>query len=394
MKIPRPRHMARLQFLLEHNPIVGILGPRQVGKTTLAEACMKEFNGPVTRFDLEDPDDLARLREPKLVLQDLRGLVVIDEIQRRPDLFPVLRVLVDREDMSFLILGSASVDLLRQSSETLAGRIAYHHLDGFTTDEIGTDRHRKLWLRGGFPRSFLAPSDRVSARWRREFILTFLERDIPQLGIHIPSVTLHRFWRMLAHYHGQVWNSAELARAFGVAATTVRRYLDILTGALVLRQFQPWQENLKKRQVKSPKIFIRDSGLLHSLFGLESWIDLEAHPKIGASWEGFVIQEIISAVDAQEGECFFWATHAGAELDFLLIRGNSRYGFEIKRSSAPGLTKSMRIAGADLRLDHLAVVHAGEHSFPLADGIEAIAFEKLRSYLEKHGLAETDPNSI
>jgi len=389
--------MARLRFLLEHNPVVGILGPRRVGKTTLAAACMREFDGPVMRFDLEDPDDLARLREPKLALQDLQGLVVIDEIQRRPDLFAILRVLVDRENgpqVSFLILGSASVDLLRQSSETLAGRIAYHHLDGFTTDEVGTDRHRTLWLRGGFPRSFLAPSDTVSARWRREFILTFLERDIPQLGIQIPSVTLHRFWRMLAHYHGQVLNGAELARAFGVAATTIRRYLDILTGALVLRQFQPWQENLKKRQVKSPKIFIRDSGLLHSLFGLKSWSDLEAHPKIGASWEGFVIQEIISAADAQEEECFFWATHAGAELDFLLIRGHRRYGFEIKRSTAPGLTKSMRIAAEDLRLDHLAVVHAGEHSFPLAEGAEAVAFAKLRPHLENIGLAEADRNFI
>ncbi|NOZ78056.1 MAG: ATP-binding protein, partial [Acidobacteria bacterium] len=225
MMIPRPRHLARLRSLLEHNPVVAILGPRQVGKTTLALTCMKGFDGPATRFDLEDPDDVARLAEPKLALQDLRGLVVIDEVQRRPELFPLLRVLVDRKDshdVSFLVLGSASVDLLRQSSETLAGRIAFHHLDGFATDEVGTDKYRTLWLRGGFPRSFLAPSDTVSARWRREFIRTFLERDVPQLGIHIPAITLHRFWRMLAHYHAQVWNGAELARAFGVAATTVR----------------------------------------------------------------------------------------------------------------------------------------------------------------------------
>ena len=359
--------------------MVAILGARQVGKTTLAQQIVDRHDGPSTYFDLEDPDDLARLDEPKLALQHLGGLVVIDEIQRRPDLFPVLRVLVDQRSVStrFLILGSASPELLRQSSESLAGRIVYHEMGGFALDEVGMESRDQLWLRGGFPRSFLGSSDRESAEWQRAFIQTFLERDVPQLGIQIPGTTLHRFWRMLAHYHGQIWNGAELARAFGVAATTVRRYLDVLSGALVVRQVQPWYENIGKRQVKSPKVYVADSGILHALLGTKTREDLDGHPKVGASWEGFVLIELVLHIGAFPEECFFWATHAGAELDLLIVRGNQRLGFEIKRTTAPSTTRSMHSAMRDLDLDRLDVVHAGERTFPLADGIRAVALGRM-----------------
>lgn len=379
MMIERPEHRRQILEALQHGPVVALLGARQVGKTTLARLVEADFGGAVTHFDLEDPDDLARLAEPNLALQDLRGLVVIDEIQRRPDLFPVLRVLADRPGTParFLILGSAQPALLRQGAETLAGRIAFHEIAGFVRAETGGEHAETLWRRGGFPRSFLAAGENASVAWRRDFIRTFLERDLPQLGIDIPAQTLHRFWRMLAHYHGQTWNGAELARAFGVAHTTVRRYLDILTGTLVVRQLLPWHENLKKRQVKAPKIYLADSGLLHSLLGIAGQDALESHPKVGASWEGFVIREIIARFDAQPEECFFWATHAGAELDLLIVRGRERLGFEIKRTTAPRVTPSMRSALDDLALDRLTVVHAGLHAFPLGERIVALPFAQL-----------------
>lgn len=356
-----------------------MLGARQVGKTTLAREIAHRFAGPTTVFDLEDLDDQARLAEPKLALGSLDGLVVIDEVQRVPDLFTILRVLVDRSDSDtrFLVLGSASPGLLRQSAETLAGRAYYYQLDPFTLDEVGQENANRLWLRGGFPRSFLASSAAESFEWRKGFIRTFLERDIPALGIQIPAVTLHRFWRMLGHYHAQTWNGSELGRAFGVAATTVRRYLDILTGALVLRQLQPWYENTGKRQVKSPKVYVADSGLLHALLSIETRHDLEGHPKIGASWEGFAVNEIIARHGAREDEFFFWATHAGAELDLLVVRGHRRHGFEIKRTTAPTVTRSMRTAMSTLGLDSLDVVHAGDHTFQLADGCRALAFKEM-----------------
>lgn len=377
--ISRERHLERLEHLLDRHPVVAILGARQVGKTTLARQIMERRRGPSTRLDLEDPDDLARLDEPKLALRDLTGLVVIDEVQRRPELFPVLRVLVDRPDSSlrFLILGSAAPGLLRQSSETLAGRIFFHELSGFALDEVGVEARDELWLRGGFPRSFLAPSAAASAEWRRGFVRTFLEQDIPELGVQIPGTTLHRFWRMLAHYHAQLWNGAELARAFGVSATTVRRYLDVLTGALVVRQLPPWHEILGKRQVKAPKVYLADSGLLHTLLGLETREDLEGHPKVGASWEGFVLHELTTRLGARPEECYFWATHAGAELDLLVLRGTRRYGFEVKRTTAPRFTRSLRSAFESLRLDRLDVLHAGEATFPLAEGVRAVAFGRL-----------------
>lgn len=358
-----------------------------MGKTTLARQVMARWDGRATRFDLEDPDDLARLDEPKLALAHLEGLIVIDEVQRRPDLFPVLRVLIDRPEASarFLILGSAAPQLLRQSSETLAGRIVHHELDGLALDEVGEGQADELWLRGGFPRSYLAPSIEVSAEWRRSFVRTFLERDVPELGIQIPGTTLHRFWRMLAHYHGQLWKGAELARAFGVSATTVSRYLDLLTGALVVRQLLPWYENLGKRQVRSPKVYVTDTGLLHTLLGIDTREDLDGHPKVGASWESFVLQEVSIRLGARPEECFFWATHAGAELDLLVVRGQRRLGFEVKRTTSPAATRSMHSARESLHLDRLDLIHAGEHSFPLAEGVRAIAFGRLFEDLEPLG---------
>jgi predicted AAA+ superfamily ATPase len=385
--IERAHHLLALERLLQQFPVVAILGTRQVGKTTLARQLLARSSGPGILFDLEDPADLARLTNPMLVLRKLQGLVVLDEIQRRPEIFPILRVLADRPEIParFLVLGSASQDLLQQSSESLAGRIAFHDLEGFTLAEVGEDALRTLWLRGGLPRSFLAPSDAISADWRDQFVRTFLERDLAQLGIQIPAATLRRFWTMIAHYHGQIWNSSELGRAFGVSDTTVARYRDVLTGALVVRQLTPWHENLQKRQVKSPKVYIIDSGLLHTLLNLETFDDLASHPKVGASWEGFGLAEVIARLGARSRECFFWATHGGAELDLLVVRGRRRLGFEFKYSDAPQMTRSMHTALADLKLDSLDVVHAGEHTFPLHEKVRALALSRLNEDLAPLG---------
>lgn len=374
----RHAHQEAVCSALRRYPVVGLLGARQVGKTTLARLIAEQWDA-VTHFDLENPEDLARLADPILALKRLRGLVIIDEVQCKPDLFPLLRVLADRADepARFLVLGSASPELLRQSSESLAGRIHYHELAGFDLSEVGTEATGKLWRRGGFPRAFLAGTEAESVEWRADFIRAFLERDLPSLGIRIPATTLQRFWTMLAHYHAQTWNGAELARAFGVAHTTVRGYLDLLTSALVLRQLRPWHENLGKRQVKSPKVYLADTGLLHSLLGIETREGLESHPKVGASWEGFVIEQLLSQLRRRWDQCYFWATHAGAELDVLIITERARHGFEIKRTSAPKVTPSMRHAMTDLRLDRLTVIHAGEHSFPLAERIRALSINQL-----------------
>lgn len=382
--IGRPRHQERVTWLLRTFPVVAILGARQVGKTTLARLIGESWDGPVAHFDLESAADIARLADPALVLGALRGLVVLDEIQRRPEIFPALRVLVDRPgaDTRFLVLGSASPELLRQTSESLAGRIGYHHLRGLALDETGPPVLDRLWLRGGFPRSFLAPGEAESVEWRRSFIQTFLERDLPQLGIRTPPETLRRFWSMVAHYHAQTWNGAEIARAFGVGESSVRRYLDLLTGALVLRQLLPWHANLSKRQVRSPKVFVEDSGLLHTLLGIESGEDLAGHPKVGASWEGFLVKEIIERLNARSEECYFWAAHTGAELDLLVVAGRRRLGFEVKRTSAPRLTPSMRTVMTDLALDRLDVVHAGDATFPLAPNVRAVAARALLAEIE------------
>ena len=384
MLIERTHHIHQLLDVLHDYPVVAILGARQVGKTTLSRQLVQHLPEPVTVFDLEDPRHLERLDDPMLELEPLEGIVVLDEIQLRPELFPVLRVLADRRPLParFLVLGSASPDLLRQSSESLAGRIHYHHLGGLSLDEVGIDGIPVLWQRGGFPASYLARSDAASFRWRRDFIQTFVQRDLPQLGVQIPSLTLWRFWSMIAHYHGQVWNGAELARAFGVGETTVKRYRDLLTAALVLRQLQPWHENLSKRQVRSPKVYLADSGLLHSLLDVATMADLERHPKVGASWEGFALHQVTAWLGAEPEQCFFWATHAGAELDLLVVQGSRRLGFEFKRTSTPRRRKSMHLAMADLGLERLDVIYPGEETFPMAEKIRAVGLSRLLTDVE------------
>lgn len=381
--LDRPLHLTAVRRALRTFPVVAVLGARQVGKTTLAAAVAQSF-AKSTRFDLEDPRDLERLKDPMLALESLRGLVIIDEVQRAPELFPALRALADRArtPARFLVLGSASPELLKQSSETLAGRISYHELPGFSLAEAGPDALERLWRRGGFPRSFLARSETASDDWRTQFVRTFLERDIQQLALAMPAPTLHRFWSMVAHYHGQTWNGSEIARAFGVADTTVRRWLDALTGTFMVRQLPAWFENIAKRQVRAPKIYLADSGLLHTLLGIRSQKELEAHPKVGASWEGFVLSEIIAQLRVDPRECYFWATHQGAELDLLVVRGQQRIGFEIKHTSTPTVTKSMGIALEELKLERLDVVYRGEKSYPLATNIRAIGLAQLGSTLK------------
>ena len=368
--IQRRALSASVRAALLRSPAVALVGPRQVGKTTLARTLLSGDSSQW--FDLEDPQVVAQLAEPMVALRDLRGLVVIDEIQHAPELFQVLRVLVDRPGVlaRFLLLGSASPALLRQTGESLAGRIEIIEIGGFTLDETGASSATALWLRGGFPRSFVAPDEAGSAIWRRGFIRATVERDLPQLGVNVAAPALHRFWAMLAHYHGQVWNAADLARSLGVNESTVRRYLDLLTQAYLVRQLQPWFANLGKRQVKAPKVYLRDSGLLHSLLGIGDASALARHPKSGASWEGFALDQILRI--ARPDEAYFWATHAGAELDLLMIKDGRRVGVEFKRADAPQLTPSMRIALKDLALDSLYVVYPGERRYRLAERVQAV----------------------
>jgi hypothetical protein len=378
--IERRQRIREVQAGIRQFPVVGLLGPRQVGKTTLARQVAAARKGRTHFFDLERPEDLARLSDPELTLGPLRGLVVIDEVQRRPELFPLLRVLADRRPLParFLVLGSASPELLRQSSESLAGRIRYIELSGFDLNEVPATRQDRLWLRGGFPPSFLARGEAESLRWRQSFVRDFLERDLADLGLRVPSATMRRFWTMLAHYHGQIWNAAEFARAFGVAETTVRRHLDHLVSTFAVRALQPWYENIGKRQVRSPRVYLSDAGILHTLLGIREREDLLANPKVGASWEGFAIEQVTRLLRAEPSECFFWRTHQGAELDLLVVRGRHRIGFEFKRTTAPALTPSMRSALADLKLESLTVVHAGRHAFALGPATKAIPFASLR----------------
>jgi predicted AAA+ superfamily ATPase len=375
MLIPRPTVIAQIVHSLAIHPIVALLGPRQCGKTTVARMIGEQQFAAY--FDLENPVDVRRLSAPLTVLEALSGLVIIDEVQRRPDLFELLRVLVDRphNPARFLLLGSASPQLVRGVSESLAGRIGFVDLSGFDLTEVDASQRDRLWLRGGFPRSFLADDDSASMIWRQGFIRTFLERDIPQLGITIPAETLRRFWMMVAHYHGQIWNAAEFARSLGASEVTARRYLDILAGAYMVRVLPPWFENISKRQVKSPKVYTRDSGILHGLLQLGALSEVQSHPKLGASWEGFAIEQIIRLLDTRDA--YFWATHGGAELDLMVHAGGKRYGFEFKYSDAPGTTRSMQVAVHDLALAHLWVIYPGRHEYALDERISALPLDAL-----------------
>ncbi|OGQ95805.1 MAG: hypothetical protein A2521_01210 [Deltaproteobacteria bacterium RIFOXYD12_FULL_57_12] len=375
--IHRPTYTRQINDSLKRAPITALLGPRQCGKTTLARSVGD--NQQSHYFDLESVPDQQRLRNPELMLGSLSGLIILDEIQRMPELFSVLRVMVDKPDCAsrYLILGSASPDIIKNASETMAGRVEFIELSGFDLLETGEDSWRDLWLRGGFPRSFLARTDADSQAWRAGFIRTFLERDIPSLGITIPATAMRRFWTMLAHYHGQIWNGSEIGRAMGISDKTARSYLDLLAGTFMVRQLQPWHENLKKRQVKSPKIFLRDTGILHALMDIPDFHALAGNPKIGASWEGFVMENILQVI--RPFQAYFWATHSGAEIDLLLFQQGRRIGIEIKYSDAPAITRSMRVALADLTLDHLLIVYPGRHRYPMDEAITAVPLNEIGS---------------
>lgn len=378
--IKRIRLLAETTRSLREAPVTALLGARQTGKTTLARI-LADRRPNTQVFDLEKAADRLSLSAPEIVLNSLRGLIVIDEIQRMPHLFAVLRPLADRHPLParFLLLGSASPALVKGISESLAGRVLFIQVPGFAVDEIDNEAIDRLWVRGGFPRSFLAKSDAESWRWRQAFMATFLERDIPQLGIRVPSETLRRFWMMLAHYHGQIWNASELAKSLGTDEKTARHYLDILTGAYVTRVLPPWYENVGKRQIKSPKVYVRDSGLLHALLELENLRDIRAHPKYGASWEGFALQQTLVLVG--EDKAFFWGTHRGAELDLLIIRHGKRYGFEFKCADAPVMTKSLHIAIKDLKLRRAWIVYPGDRRYAVHESVEVLPLRNLTEIL-------------
>jgi len=375
--IQRENYLSRLKTAIGRSPVTALLGPRQCGKTTLARQLVS--HQVATFFDIGSVPDQRRLQNPELMLGSLTGLVILDEIQAMPELFQVLRVLVDRPENQarFLILGSASPEIIKSASETLAGRVEFIELQGFDLSETGVATWETLWLRGGFPRSFLSNSEEDSLAWREGFIRTFLERDIPQLGINIPAVTMRRFWTMLAHYHGQTWNAAEISRSMGLSDKTVRSYLDILTGTFMIRQLQPWFENLGKRQVKSPKIYFRDTGLLHSLLDIPNTHSLAGHPKVCASWEGFALEQVLHIL--HPNAAYFWGTHAGAELDLVFQLQGGRYGIEIKFNESPTLTPSMRISSAELSLDHLWIVYPGNEIYPVTESITALPLKNLES---------------
>lgn len=381
--IPRLEPIHQIEASFRIHPVTALLGPRQCGKTTLARFIAEKE--PSTVFDLENPVDIQRLSAPMQALKDLSGLVIIDEVQRKPELFELLRVLVDRpgQNARFLLLGSASLHLVKGVSETLAGRIGFVDLAGFQLWEVGTQHRDRLWIRGGLPKAFLADSESDSIQWREGFIRTFLERDIPQLGITIAAETLRRFWTMVSHYHGQVWNAAEFARSLGTAENTARRYLDILTGAYMVRALPPWFENMKKRQVKAPKIYIRDSGLFHSLLQISTLSALRGHPKIGSSWEGFALEHVIQVFRTRDA--YFWGTYAGAELDLMVTVKGKRYGFEFKYTDAPGRQRSMHIALEDLGLEHLWVIYPGDQKYALDDKITVVPLEEV-SQLAQNGI--------
>ncbi|MFN0159877.1 MAG: ATP-binding protein [Burkholderiales bacterium] len=375
--LPRTDLRIAVHAALRRSRAVVLSGPRQSGKSTIAQSLLARDSPHY--FDLENPLHEERLAQPLETLAGLGGLVVIDEVQRRPNLFPVLRVLIDRSDTpgQYLLLGSASPALLRQAGESLLGRVETIEVSGFNLAEINETAQtydaaavQQLWLRGGFPRSWLAASDEDSLAWRASAIASHVEVDLPRFGVNIAAPAMLRFWRMLAHYHGQIWNAANPARSLGVSEPTVRRYLDTLTQTLMVRQLQPWHENLGKRQVKSPKIYFRDTGLLHALMGVATLPALLTHPHCGASWEGFALEQVLRL--ARPDEAYFWATHQGAELDLLMLNGAQRIGVEFKRVDVPRITPSMRVARDDLKLAALYVVYPGDQRFPLGDGVEAV----------------------
>ena len=378
--IARSAAAARLKTALEENPVCALLGPRQCGKSTLA----REFSDgrEVRWFDLEDSGDRAALRQPELALSPLRGLVVIDEVQREPGLFASLRPLADRRGAParFLVLGGAAPTIVRGVSESLAGRVGFVDLGGLNLAEVGPKARDVLWLRGGFPRSFLATTDPASARWRSDFLRTFLEQDLPQLGVRTAAETLRRFWTMIAHFHGQVWNGAEFARALSASEPTARHYLDLLCGTYMVRRLQPWHTNLGKRELKAPKIYVRDSGLLHRLLGITDRASLLSHPKLGASWEGFALEQILAACGAED--TYYWATHNGAELDLVLFRRGKAWGVEFKVGDGPTMTKSLQIALGDLKLERAWIVHAGTKTYPVNERVDALPLHKLRELID------------
>lgn len=381
MIVERAEYLKSISLTLKRNSVCALLGPRQCGKTTLA----REFGASRKSthfFDLELPSDQARLSRPELTLSSLTGLIVIDEIQRMPELFTVLRPLADRNksNTKFLILGSAAPDLIRGASESLAGRVGFVDMSGFNIGEIGENNWKNLWIKGGFPRSYLCRSNAASSKWRNNFIRTFLEQDIPSLGIRIPPLTLRRFWFMVAHYHAQIWNGSDLARSLSVSEHTVRHYLDILTGTFLIRQLQPWHENLSKRQYKSPKVYMRDSGILHTLLSISTHLELENHPKFGASWEGFALEQVLSIVGSHEA--YFWGTHSGAELDLLLFRRGKRLGVEFKASDAPVMTKSLHVSLNDLKLDRAYIIYPGDQAYQVDEKVDVVP---LKSVLEIFG---------
>jgi predicted AAA+ superfamily ATPase len=373
--LPRHHFRQKIEKSLRRSRVTALIGPRQCGKTTLAREWVEADS--LNYFDLENPRHLARLDEPMTALESLKGIVVIDEIQRRPDLFPVLRVLVDRPNRAskFMLLGSASPTLLQQASESLTGRIEFIEMSGFTLEEVGGKSLSKHWLRGGFPPSFLARNNEDSFIWREMFIRSFIERDLPQMGITIAPIALLRFWTMLAHYHGQIWKATEPARSINVNDSSSRRYLDVLTNVFMTRQLQPWFENISKRQVKAPKVYLRDSGLLHHLLGIRTERELLLHPKSGASWEGYVLEETLRAY--QPDQAYFWATHSGAELDLLMFIRGKRIGIEFKRMDAPKLSASMKISMEDLKLNRLLVIYPGSQSYRLAQNIEVVPLHEI-----------------
>ena len=379
--IARPFYFSAVTNALQRSPVTALLGPRQCGKTTLARMLAEQREAHY--FDLESPIDRQRLQNPELLLGSLSGLIIMDEIQLVPELFSVLRVLVDRLGHSgrYLVLGSASPQIIRNVSETLAGRIEFIDLSGFDLAETGPDECNKLWLRGGFPRSFLAGTEADSLAWREGFIRTFLERDIPQLGISIPAAAMRRFWTMLAHMHGQTWNASDLGRSMGLSDKTVRNYLDILTGTYMVRQLQPWHENMKKRQVKTPKVYLRDTGLLHGLLNIATMHELLGHPRLGASWEGFAVEQVLCAI--RPGEAYFWGTQSGAEVDLLFFSGGQRFGVECKFNEAPRVSKSMQIALSDLDLRHLWVVYPGVNAYPAHEKITMLPLAKVATLPEE-----------